>query len=60
LLLSVALAQTLRGLLHEVSATDPVTFAAVSLLLMTIALLVCWISARRATKVDPMIALRCE
>src|SRR5215510_517363 len=55
-----AMTRLMSGLLFEVSATDPVTFAAVSLLLMTIALLACWIPARRAAKVDPMIALRCE
>jgi putative ABC transport system permease protein len=46
--------------LFEVSATDPLTFGAVALLLAGIALLACWLPARRATKVDPLIALRNE
>jgi putative ABC transport system permease protein len=47
-------------MLFGVSATDPLTFAAVLVLLLAAALAACWIPARRASRVDPMIALRHE
>lgn len=56
----LGLTQFLRGLLFQVSPYDPMTFVFVAAALASVTLLACWVPARRATKVDPMVALRQE
>jgi predicted permease len=60
LVLALTLARVLKNLIYDVSPADPVTFASVGLMVIAIAVLACYIPARKATKADPMIALRAE
>jgi putative ABC transport system permease protein len=60
LLTALVLTRFLRSLLFEISSADPATYAVVASLLLAVAALACWLPARRATRVDPMVALRCE
>jgi putative ABC transport system permease protein len=57
---ALSLSRVMRSMLHGVSPTDPLTFTGVSIVLLGVALLACLIPARRATRVDPIVALRNE
>jgi ABC-type antimicrobial peptide transport system permease subunit len=60
LIAALAFSHLVSGLLFDVKATDPLTFAGIAILLTIVALVASYIPARRAARIDPMISLRCE
>jgi len=60
MIFAVGASYLLRGLLHGLSTVDSVSFAGIPLLFLVIALIAAWLPSRRAMRVDPMVALRCE
>jgi predicted permease len=60
LIIALGGARLMKSMLYGVSTSDPITFTCVALMLLSIAFLACWIPARRASRVEPMIALRAE
>ena len=60
LIVALAFSRVLSSLLYGATATDPMTFAMVALLLSSVALLACYFPARRAMKADPVVALRAD
>jgi len=60
LVAALAATRLLRSMLFNVSSSDPLTFVLIALLLLGVSLVAIWIPARRATKVDPIVALRAE
>ena len=60
LVAALAVTRLLRSMLFQVSATDPLTYAGISFLLLVVTLVACWLPARRATRVDPVVVLRAD
>jgi ABC-type antimicrobial peptide transport system permease subunit len=60
IVLGLTVARVLKNLIYHVSPADPLTFMAVGLIVVAIAVLACYVPARKATRADPMIALRAE
>jgi ABC-type antimicrobial peptide transport system permease subunit len=58
--LALLLMKAISGFLYGIEATDPATFGAVSILLLSVALLACYVPALHATRIDPLVAMRTE